>query len=105
MSGILWRRRWLRVGALLAPPLGWLGVVYLGSLVVLLVAAFWTLDEFSGLIVRGFFARQLPHDRRGAGLPDDRVADAVDRRAGDHHRHRARVPDRVLHGARRDAAA
>ena len=27
---------------------------YLGSLAVLLVAAFWTLDEFSGLVVRGF---------------------------------------------------
>ena len=50
MSGILWRRRWLRVGALLAAPLGWLGVVYLGSLVVLLVAAFWSLDDFAGLI-------------------------------------------------------
>jgi putative spermidine/putrescine transport system permease protein len=54
LARLLWRRRWLRVGALLAPPLGWLGVVYLGSLVVLLVAAFWTLDDFSGLIVRGF---------------------------------------------------
>ena len=50
MSGILWRRRWLRVGALLAAPLGWLGVVYLGSLVVLLVASFWSLDDFTGLI-------------------------------------------------------
>jgi putative spermidine/putrescine transport system permease protein len=54
MSGLLWRRRWLRVGALLAAPLGWLVIVYLGSLAVLLVAAFWTLDEFSGLVVRGF---------------------------------------------------
>nr|WP_028062252.1 ABC transporter permease [Solirubrobacter soli] len=54
MSGLLWRRRWLRVGALLAAPLGWLVIVYLGSLAVLLVAAFWTLDDFSGLVVRGF---------------------------------------------------
>jgi putative spermidine/putrescine transport system permease protein len=54
LSGLLWRRRWLRAGALLAAPLGWLGVVYLGSLAVLLVAAFWTLDDFSGLVVRGF---------------------------------------------------
>jgi putative spermidine/putrescine transport system permease protein len=53
LARLLWRRPWLRVGALLAAPLGWLGIVYLGSLVVLLVAAFWTLDEFSGLIVRG----------------------------------------------------
>jgi putative spermidine/putrescine transport system permease protein len=53
LSRLLWRRRWLRAGALLAAPLGWLVVVYLGSLAVLLVAAFWTLDDFSGLIVRG----------------------------------------------------
>jgi putative spermidine/putrescine transport system permease protein len=54
LSGLLWRRRWLRVGALLAAPLGWLVIVYLGSLAVLLIAAFWTLDDFSGLVVRGF---------------------------------------------------
>ena len=54
LSRLLWRRPWLRIGALLAAPLGWLGVVYLGSLAVLLVTAFWTLDEFSGLIVKGF---------------------------------------------------
>jgi putative spermidine/putrescine transport system permease protein len=54
LSALLWRRRALRVGALLLAPLGWLGIVYLGSLVVLLVAAFWTLDDFSGLIVKGF---------------------------------------------------
>ena len=50
----LGRRRALRAGALLAAPIGWLGVVYLGSLVVLLVASFWTLDEFSGLVNQGF---------------------------------------------------
>jgi len=54
LARLFWRRPWLRVGALLAAPLGWLGVVYLGSLAVLLVAAFWTLDDFTGLIVRGF---------------------------------------------------
>ena len=32
----------LQVGALLAGPVGWLVVGYLGSLAVLLVAAFWT---------------------------------------------------------------
>lgn len=53
LSRLLWRRPWLRVGALLTPPLGWLVIVYLGSLAVLLVAAFWTLDDFSGLVVRG----------------------------------------------------
>jgi putative spermidine/putrescine transport system permease protein len=51
---VLWRRPALRAGVLLSAPVGWLAVVYLGSLVVLLVAAFWTLDDFSGLTVKGF---------------------------------------------------
>ncbi|MFL5895389.1 MAG: ABC transporter permease [Thermoleophilaceae bacterium] len=54
LAAAAWRRPGLRAAALLAPPLGWLGVVYLGSLAVLLVASFWTLDEFSGLLVKGF---------------------------------------------------
>jgi putative spermidine/putrescine transport system permease protein len=44
----------VRAGVLLSAPVGWLGVVYLGSLAVLLLAAFWTLDDFSGLTVKGF---------------------------------------------------
>jgi putative spermidine/putrescine transport system permease protein len=37
---------------LLGPPLLWLGVVYLGALVALLVQSFFHVDEFSGLVVR-----------------------------------------------------
>jgi putative spermidine/putrescine transport system permease protein len=44
----------LKIAALLAGPVGWMGVVYLGSLAVLLVAAFWSLDELSGKVVQGF---------------------------------------------------
>jgi putative spermidine/putrescine transport system permease protein len=47
-------RRRLQVGLLLSGPLGWLGVAYLGSLVVLFVAAFWHLDDFSGKVVHGY---------------------------------------------------
>jgi putative spermidine/putrescine transport system permease protein len=36
----------------LIPPLGWLSVVYLGSLAVLLVSAFWTRDSFTGAVVQ-----------------------------------------------------
>ncbi len=54
LAGLFWRVKGARVGSLLALPMGWLGVVYLGSLVVLLIAAFWTLDTFSGQIVKGF---------------------------------------------------
>ena len=35
---------------LLGPPLIWLGIVYLGSLVALLLHSFFSIDEFSGLI-------------------------------------------------------
>jgi putative spermidine/putrescine transport system permease protein len=44
----------LQVGALLAGPLGWLVILYLGSLAVLLVAAFWSVDAISGELIKGF---------------------------------------------------
>ena len=37
-----------RLAALLAGPLGWLGIVYIGSLLMLLLNALWTRDAFSG---------------------------------------------------------
>jgi putative spermidine/putrescine transport system permease protein len=42
----------LQVGTLLAGPIGWLVIGYLGSLAVLLVAAFWGVDPLSGEVVR-----------------------------------------------------
>jgi putative spermidine/putrescine transport system permease protein len=39
---------------LLGPPLLWLVVAYLGSLAVLLLSAFWTVDGFTGEVVREF---------------------------------------------------
>ena len=39
---------------LLAPPLLWLGAIYLGSLFALLLQSFFYIDEFSGNIVREF---------------------------------------------------
>jgi putative spermidine/putrescine transport system permease protein len=47
-------RRRTQVGALLAGPLGWLVVVYLGSLAVLFVTAFWHLNDFTSEIEQGF---------------------------------------------------
>lgn len=44
----------LTLGLLLAPPLVWLVVAYLGSLAVLLVSAFWTTNGFTGAVVRTF---------------------------------------------------
>jgi putative spermidine/putrescine transport system permease protein len=45
-------RRRLQAGTLLAGPVGWLVVGYLGSLAVLLVTSLWTLGELSGEIER-----------------------------------------------------
>ena len=52
VSAALWRRPWARAGALLTPPLAWFVVIYLASLVVLLVTAFWTINPFTTNIER-----------------------------------------------------
>jgi len=39
---------------ILALPLAWLGIAYLGSLFVLFLNAFWTTDPFTSLVVRTF---------------------------------------------------
>ena len=51
LAGVFQGRRRLQVGALLAGPMGWLAIGYLGSLAVLLIAAFWSVDPLSGEIV------------------------------------------------------
>ena len=53
-SDLLYTRRGLLLLALLAPPLLWFGVVYLGALLALLANAFFGLDDFTGLVVREF---------------------------------------------------
>jgi putative spermidine/putrescine transport system permease protein len=47
-------RERLQVGALLAGPIGWLVIGYLGSLALLLVSAFWSVDPLSGLTIKSF---------------------------------------------------
>ena len=39
---------------LLLPPLLWIGIVYVGSLFALLLQSFYSLDDFSGLVVHEF---------------------------------------------------
>jgi putative spermidine/putrescine transport system permease protein len=51
LSTFLYARRWLQIALLLGAPLAWLLVAYLGSLAVLLVAAFWSLDPFTSEVV------------------------------------------------------
>ena len=52
IAGALYRRPRLQLGLLLSPPLLWLVVAYLGSLVLMFVAAFWKLDAFTGQVDR-----------------------------------------------------
>ena len=52
LSDLLWRKPGLLLFLMLAPPLLWLGVVYIGSLIALLAQSFFSIDEFSGLISR-----------------------------------------------------
>ncbi|MEA2311151.1 MAG: putative spermidine/putrescine transport system permease protein [Solirubrobacteraceae bacterium] len=65
-AGVLYRHPWAQLSLLLAGPVGWLVVAYLGSLAVLFVAAFWRLDTFSGLVVHDL---SLENFRTLAGEP------------------------------------
>ncbi|WP_455373620.1 ABC transporter permease [Limibacillus halophilus] len=50
LSDSFFRHPRLLLFLLLAPPLTWLGIIYLGSLFALLLQSFFSIDEFSGLI-------------------------------------------------------
>jgi len=54
LSGVLIARPKLLTLLLLLPPLLWIGIVYIGSLFALLLQSFYSLDYFSGLVVREF---------------------------------------------------
>lgn len=54
LAGVLHRRPGLRLSALLAAPLLWLVVAYLGALAALLLSAFWTTNVFTGDVVKQF---------------------------------------------------
>jgi putative spermidine/putrescine transport system permease protein len=54
ISAWLHRHPRARLALLVALPLAWLGVVYLGSLFVLFLNAFWRTDPFTSLVVHDF---------------------------------------------------
>ena len=54
ISASLWRRSWLRATLTLTPPLAWFLVIYLASLVVMLVTAFWTVNPFTNTLVHSW---------------------------------------------------
>jgi putative spermidine/putrescine transport system permease protein len=51
----------VRLTALLALPVAWLIVVYIGSLVVLLLASFWQTDPFTSRVVHTFTLDNFRH--------------------------------------------
>ncbi|MBI2719843.1 MAG: ABC transporter permease [Rhizobiales bacterium] len=53
-SYLFYRRPGLLTLLLLAPPILWIGIVYIGALLALLLQSFYSLDDFSGVIVREF---------------------------------------------------
>jgi putative spermidine/putrescine transport system permease protein len=54
LADTFWRRPHLVLVLLLLPPLLWLGVVYVGSLLALLLQSFFSIDEMSGMVVPEF---------------------------------------------------
>jgi putative spermidine/putrescine transport system permease protein len=52
LQSLFWRRPWLRSSLLLLPPLGWFVLIYLASLALLLVTAFWRINDFTTQIER-----------------------------------------------------
>jgi len=50
LSDLFWRRPKVLLLAMLLPAVLWLGIIYVGSLIALLVQSFFSIDEFSGLI-------------------------------------------------------
>ena len=54
LAGLFHGRPRLQIGALLAGPVAWLVVGYLGSLAVLLISGLWTVNPVSGELVRSF---------------------------------------------------
>src|SRR5438067_13767642 len=52
IQSLLWRRPWMRAALLLGPGLAWFVVIYLASLVLLLITAFWQINPFTTAIER-----------------------------------------------------
>ena len=98
MSDLLYPHPRLFLALLLGPPLLWLGVVYVGSLLALLAQSFFRLDEFTGLIVYeptlATYAELLAPSNLDIILRTVAMAALVTDRGGDH-----RLPDRLFRRA------
>jgi putative spermidine/putrescine transport system permease protein len=54
LSDLFYKRPGALTAMLLGPPLAWIGIVYIGSLLSLLLQSFYHLDDFSGVILHEF---------------------------------------------------
>ncbi|HYC82670.1 MAG TPA: ABC transporter permease, partial [Solirubrobacterales bacterium] len=54
LAGLFYGRPRLQLGGLLTAPMAWLVILYLGSLAILLVTAFWTVDPLSGNVIKEY---------------------------------------------------
>jgi putative spermidine/putrescine transport system permease protein len=52
VAAAFYRRPRLALLALLAAPIGWLVIAYLGSLALFLITSFWSVDSLSGNVIR-----------------------------------------------------
>ncbi|MBB5573072.1 MULTISPECIES: ABC transporter permease [Rhizobium] len=50
LSDLFWRHPKLLLFLMLTPPLLWLGIIYIGSLIALLLQSFFSIDDFSGMV-------------------------------------------------------
>ena len=68
VSDALYTRKGLLLLALLAPPLLWFGVIYLGALFALLANSFFSLDDYTGQVVRELSLKNFIDMAGGANL-------------------------------------
>ncbi|TMC82005.1 MAG: ABC transporter permease, partial [Chloroflexi bacterium] len=54
IRSLFWRMPWLRTTVLLTPPLAWFVVIYIASLVLLLITAFWAIDPFTTKMIQAW---------------------------------------------------
>ena len=52
LSGLFWRKPWLKALALLTPPLEAFLIVYIGALAVIFISSFWSINAFTSEIER-----------------------------------------------------
>ena len=80
LSTFFYRHPRIRLAALLALPVGWLVVVYFGSLFVLLLSSVWDTDPFTREVVHEFTLDNFRRIHRDGRVPRRRVAHGQDGR-------------------------